>query len=220
MKDINTYGQLKEAVKIWLARKDSNTLSNIPMFINMALKTFVRMGKLPYYEVMVNMDVVEGYDYVTLPQDFLSAKHVAVNEMPYNRMDTESFLRIVNDGYELITNPDGSVQGTSSGSGHFFTRIGGNLYFSPAITPGDKVQLIYQRDIPEFTDDFKEEYAIMVASDILLYLSLRHAATFLRDRDQEQYWTSKAQEAWETLKAQLDQAEWSGSALIVPQFTT
>lgn len=220
MKDINTYGELKEAVRVWLARKDSNTLANIPMFINMALKSFVRMGKLPYYEVLVNMEVTEGYDYVILPQDFLSAKHISVNEMPYNRTDTETFLRLKNEGFDVVTNPDGSVQGVGSNAGHYFTRIGGQVYFLPSVVAGDKVQMIYQRDIPEFTDDFKEEYVIMVASDILLYLSLRHASTFLRDRDQEAFWTDKAQEAWNTLQAQLDQAEWSGSALIVPQFTT
>ncbi|MGL4519506.1 MAG: phage adaptor protein, partial [Phocaeicola sp.] len=35
MNDVNTYGDLKRAVRQWLNRKDASTLDNIPMFINM-----------------------------------------------------------------------------------------------------------------------------------------------------------------------------------------
>lgn len=215
MKDINTYGDLKEAVKIWLNRKDSVTLDNIPMFINMALKQFTRLAKLPYYEVLVSLDAVEGFDYVNIPQDFLSAKHVSVNGMPYNRMDVESFQRVKNGETQ-----DDSLRIFGTGSKeHYFTRVGGQLRFIPELKPGDVVEMIYQRDIPELRESEEEPYLLLVASDVMLYLSLRHASIFLRDPEQEQYWASKAMEAAESLRSQLEEAEWSGSAIVVPQFT-
>ena len=51
-----------------------------------------------------------------------------------------------------------------------------------------------------------------------MYLALRHASIFLRDNEQEQFWMAKAQEAADSMKQQLDEAEWSGSALVVPFF--
>lgn len=226
MKDINTYGDLKRAVRIWLNRKDAATLDNIPMFINMAHKQFTRMVKLPYYEVLVSLDAVEGFEYVNIPQDFLSAKHLSVNGMPYNRVDNETFMRVKTSGSQntSLGGPDDNynysyLTGATTQSKYFFTRVGGQLHFIPDLTPGDVVEMIYQRDIPELKDDSDEPYSLLVASDIMLYLSLRHAATFLRDNEQEQFWMAKASDAAASLQMQLDEAEWSGSATVVPQFS-
>lgn len=215
MKDINTYGDLKEAVQLWLNRKDSTTIENIPMFINMALKQFARLAKLPYYEVLVSLEALDGFDYVNIPQDFLSAKHVSVNGIPYNRMDVESFQRVRN----LDTQEDTLRMFGTGSKEHYFTRVGSQLRFIPSLKTGDIVEMIYQRDIPELKENEDEPYLLLVASDIMLYLSLRHASIFLRDPEQESYWATKAAEAAESLKVQLDEAEWSGSALVVPQFS-
>ncbi|UZV39628.1 particle protein [Trabzonvirus APT65] len=223
MRDINTYGDLKEAVQLWLNRKDSVTINNIPMFINMASKEFTRLVKLPYYEVLVSLEALEGFNYVNIPQDFLSAKHVSVNGIPYNRVDVETYLRLINKAaIPLIvepTDPAIYINGATLETKYFFTRIGGQLKFIPELIPGDIVEMIYQRDIPEFNDDNEEPYTLLVASDVMLYLSLRHASIFLRDPEQEQYWAQKANDAAVSLMKQLDDAEWSGSSLVVPMFT-
>lgn len=220
MKDINTYGDLKKAVRLWLNRKDGATLDNIPMFINMAHKQFTRMIKLPYYEVLVSLEAVEGFEYVNIPQDFLSVKHISINGKPYNRVDNETFLRVKNSGTQDMDLGDQQfLTGATTESKYFFTRVGGQLHFNPTLKSGDVVEMVYQRDIPEFKSDNDEPYSLLVASDIMLYLSLRHASTFLRDPEQEQYWMAKAGESAQALQQQLDEAEWSGSAMVVPQFS-
>ena len=226
MNDINTYGDLKKAIRLWLNRKDNATIDNIPMFVNMAHKQFTRMIKLPYYEVLVSLEAIEGFDYVNIPQDFLSAKHLSVNGLPYNRVDNETFLRMKNANTQntVIRQPrsgDGLpfLQGATTEKSFFFTRVGGQFHFIPELITGDTVEMVYQRDIPEFKSDEEEPYSLLVASDIMLYLSLRHAATFLRDNEQEVYWMQKANDAADSLRMQLEEAEWSGSALVVPQFS-
>lgn len=224
MRDLNTYGDLKRAVRQWLNRKDASTLDNIPMFINMALKQFTRMVKLPYYEVLVSLEAMEGFDYVNIPQDFLNAKHISINGRPYNRLDNETFLRVKNGGNQItkLGGQDekfGFLQGATTESQYYFTRVGGQLHFIPEIETGDIVEMVYQRDIPELEAETESPYFLLVASDILLYLSLRHASTYLRDHEQEQFWMQKASEAADSLNKLLDEAEWSGSALVVPQFS-
>ncbi|MGL5564205.1 MAG: phage adaptor protein [Plesiomonas sp.] len=224
MNDINTYGDLKKAVRLWLNRKDASTLENVPMFINMAHKQFTRLVKLPYYEVLISLEALEGFEYVNIPQDFLSAKHVSVNGIPYNRLDNGTFLRMKNTDSQVtgVNRPrftSDHLTGATTADEFFFTRVGGQLHFLPELVPGDVVEMVYQKDIPEMKDDTEEVYSLLVASDIMLYLSLRHAATFLRDNEQEQYWMQKATEAAQSLNAQLDEAEWSGSPLVVPEFS-
>lgn len=226
--NIDTYKDLKEAVALWLNRKDSATINNIPMFINFAEKQFTRLVKLPYYEVKSEFTIDENFDYVVIPQDFLSAKHLMINGKPYNRVDVETFMRMknLNNIRDYVTSkndPDSGVilsdqAGSTSDKAYFFTRIGEQIHFLPTPKVGDLVELIYRQDIPEMQFDNDQPYSLLVAPDVLLYLSMRHASIFIRDVEMEQYWMSKAQEAAESVQTQIDEAEWSGSSLVVPYF--
>lgn len=226
--NIDTYKDLKEAVALWLNRKDSATIDNIPMFINFAEKQFTRLVKLPYYEVKSEFTIDENFDYVVIPQDFLSAKHLMINGKPYNRVDVETFMRMkhLNNIRDYVTSkndPDSGVilgdqAGSTSDKAYFFTRIGEQIHFLPTPKVGDVVELIYRQDIPEMQFDNDQPYSLLVAPDVLLYLAMRHASIFIRDVEMEQYWMSKAQEAAESVQTQIDEAEWSGSAFVVPYF--
>lgn len=227
MLQMNNYKDFKDAVALWLNRKDSATVNNIPMFINFAEKQFTRLVKLPYYESKVNFVIDSVFNFVVIPQDFLSAKVVMVNGKPHNRADLETFMRIKNMGnfsdvQKVGTgpNPQQDVMKSSppSESGYFFTRIGEQIHFLPQPVPGDIVEIVYHQDIQEMQFDNDQPYSLLIAPDVLLYLALRHASLFLRDNEQEQYWMSKAQEAADSMNKQMDEAEWSGSALVVPQF--
>lgn len=240
MNDINTYGDLKTAVASWLNRRDDATLNKIPLFINFATKQFTRLMKLPYYESRVFLTAVEGKSFVNIPNDFLSAKHIMVNGVPQTRVDVDTFQRL-NSGTgtqrppeprgvvgDTTTNNTGRIiiggtnnntlAGATTAQENFFMRVGDQLHFLPALTVGDVVEMIYRRDIPELKEDSDSPYFLLVASDVMLYLTLRHAAIFLRDNEQEAYWNQKATEAAAALQEQLDEAEWSGSSLVVPMF--
>lgn len=226
--NIDTYKDLKDAVALWLNRKDSATVDNIPMFINFAEKQFTRLVKLPYYEVKSEFTIDENFDYVVIPQDFLSLKHLMINGKPYNRVDVETYMRMknLNNTRDYVTSkndPDSGVilsdqAGSTSDKAYFFTRIGEQIHFLPTPKVGDLVEMIYRQDIPEMTFDNDQPYSLLVAPDVLLYLSMRHASIFIRDVEMEQYWMSKAQEAAESVQTQIDEAEWSGSAIVVPYF--
>lgn len=227
MIQIENYKDFRDAVALWLNRKDSATINNIPMFINFAEKQFTRLVKLPYYETTVRFTIDENFNFVVIPQDFLSAKHVMVNGKPYNRADVETFMRLKNMGNfsdvqtnATAPNPNQDVlrAGSTSETKYFFTRIGEQIHFLPTPVVGDVVEMIYHQDIPEMRFDNDQPYSLLIAPDVLLYLALRHASIFLRDNEQEVYWMSKAQEAADSMKQQMDEAEWSGSSLVVPYF--
>lgn len=229
MTGIKNYKDLKDAVKLWLNRRDNATLDNIPLFIRFAEKQVTRMVQIPYYETTLSDTIGKTYSFVKIPQDLLKIKHVFVNGKPYNRADTETFMRMKNmnrpsDQKQPIEkdSPDWQLMsdqaGSTSSKEHFFSRVGDKIHFLPTAQEGDNIEIIYFRDIPEMINDEDQPYTLITAPDLMLYLSLRHASTFLRDREQEQYWMAKAQEAAETLNKIIEEAEWSGSALVVPFF--
>lgn len=206
MNEIANYGDLKTAVQNWLNRKDSATVENIPMFINFAEKQFTRLVRLPYYETRFTRTIADSSPWVEIPNDFLSIKHFNVNGFAVTRVDVETFTRIK----KKKTNYDGKP--------YYFTRIGGKMYTYPDLKAGDEVEVIYNRDIPEMKKDDDCPYSLLIAPDVMLYLALRHASIFLRDNDQEIYWAQKATDAAMEINAQLDEAEWRGSSLVVREF--
>ena len=205
MLEINNYGDLKKSVQTWLNRKDQSTIDNIPIFINFAEKMFTRLIKLPYYETSYIAVWDSSRNFVQLPSDFLSMKHIYVGDSILTRVDVENYLKLTQKDKDL-TKPK------------WFTRVGSSIQIFPSPLTGDAVNMIYYKDIPEMTADTDAPYSLITAPEIFLYLSLRHAAIFLRDNEQEQYWMSKAIESADSLKKLLDEVEWSGSSLVVSQF--
>lgn len=207
MQEISNYGDLKESLKSWLNRKDQATMDKIPIFVNFAEKEFTRLLRLPYYETMVKATIYEGYEYLDIPPDFLAMKHLSVNGKIATRVDVETFQRL-----------QAKKQETKGMAPYFFARVGTMIRTYPELKKGDEVMMIYHRDIPEMKDDADSPYSLIIAPDVLLYLALRHASIFLRDNDEEQYWAGRAADAATAVRAQLDEAEWSGSSLQVVQF--
>lgn len=213
MHEIANYKDLKAAVQAYLNRNDAKTVDNIPMFINFAEKMFTRMIKLPFYET--NYDV--KYDAVTLkhvpiPSDFLNLKHIWVDSgrgpVHLTRTDVETFTNLQERNAEGLNHPK------------WFTRVGAQIRIYPEPKDGETVHCIYFRDITEMRADADAPYHLIVSPEIMLYLSLRHASIFIRDNDQEQYWMTKASDAVTSLQTLLDDAEWTGSGLVVTQFNS
>ncbi|MGL5582283.1 MAG: phage adaptor protein [Cetobacterium sp.] len=210
MREISNYRELKNAVQLWLNRKDTNTISMIPAFINFAEKEFSRMIRIPYNENELRRTISAELPFIEIPQNFMSAKHFMVNGKAYNRVDLETYQRIVEE------NPATSFDQT--GSHRVFCRVGWKIITYPALQAGDEVSMIFNMDIVEMTKDSDYPYHLIIAPDVMLYLSLRHAAIYLRDNEQEMFWAQKANDAAASVNAQLEEQEWSGSAYIVPTF--
>ncbi|QDH46520.1 hypothetical protein LAh8_74 [Aeromonas phage LAh_8] len=206
MNEISNYGDLKVAVQKWLNRKDSATVDNIPMFINFAEKQFTRLVRLPYYETRFVRTIVKDSEWVEIPNDFLSVKHFTVNGFAVTRVDVETFTRLKKENMG------------EDGKPYYFTRIGSKMYTYPTLQENDQIEVIYNRDIPEMKVETDCPYSLIIAPDVMLYLALRHASIFLRDNEQEVYWAQKAVDAANDVNAQLDEAEWHGSTLVVRMF--
>ena len=223
MASISTYGQLKDAVKNWLNRSDDVTTNAIPYFIEFAVKDFQRTVQLPNYEVTKTYDITADNlaidDAITLEDGYYEMKHFFVNNLPYNRVDVDTFYRLqaentIDNSFGLYSGDE--MKGTTKQ--FYFTRIADKIKTIPALQDGDTVRVIYWEEIenPELDGD-QPDY-LKVAPDIMLYLSLRHAAVFLRDNDQAQFWEQKAVESAQGLMRRLDLVEWSGSSLVVKEF--
>lgn len=207
MREMENYRDLRDAVQLWLNRKDQATVDNIPMFINFAEKDFTRFIRLPFYENEIRLTIQsEKLNFLEIPQDFLAIRSFLVNGRAMSHLDPESFHRQKWKTADDTTHPK------------YWTRVGWKIITWPELSVGDEISMLYHRDIPEMKTDADRPYHLIVAPDVMLYLTLRHASIFLRDNEQEQYWMNKATEAVTLVKQQLSEADWDGNSLAVQQY--
>lgn len=229
---ITTYGDLRSSVQSWLNRTDAATIEAIPTFIAFAEKDFQRTLKLPQYEMPINgvassttgtaatnkFDSSADTNGVTLEDNYYEMKHFMVNGFPYDRVDVDTFNKVRLIGLaNMESNQDPTQPSDSKKYSNVFCRVGNKILTYPELKDGDAVSYIYWEEYPTMTSDSDLSASLDIAPDVMLYLCLRHAAVFLRDNDQAQFWTQKAEEAGTKLYQQLDEIEWSGSPLTVRQ---
>lgn len=222
---IQTYADLKDAVRTWLNRNDTATVNAIPQFINFAEMDFQRTiditeNEMTFSDTVGTSTVIDVDNGITLPTDYYQAKHLFVNNHSYARVDVDTFQRMI-EKETFEANSTASKDYLSYATESFkpvpiFCRIGKQIKVSPKLKDQDEVKLIYWKKEPFMTRDSDSSNALKLAPDVLLYLALRHSAVFLRDSDQAQFWEQKATDAGTRLIQRIDINEWSGSPITVP----
>lgn len=201
---IKSKSALLEAARVWLNRTDVATLKALPYCIGLAEEDFNKLVKIPEYETMkvytvgTDHDVSSATSAINLPDDFDEVKALFVNGKPCFIQSNETFYQY------------------SDNSSPAFTKIGEQILIKPTLKDKDIVTLIYFRTMEHMDNDYDAPPHLVKAPDVMLFLTLRQGALFLRDTDMFQYWESKAQEAVISLQQKIDSERWNGSTVVIP----
>lgn len=195
-----TFADLKSDVQKWLNRNDPEIINLIPNFVSLAEQEFSRSVKIPmdegHYQEQVGLDET----YITIPDDLLSPIAMYVNAQPYTRVNGYGYFKTL---------------ATNNQEGQYFCKFEDRFLFYPELTAGDIVVVTYHKELKPLEIDSDTNAALEYGYDLMLYWTLKHASMFLRDPDNEQYWTKKAQEALVTMEQTFDEFHWKGSPLRV-----
>lgn len=190
---ISTYKDLQESVKDWLNRSDSQTVNQIPNFINFAEKELHRNLRIPPFEGGAVVTVQNGAFRV--PSDLVEFINLII---PYQ-------------GIMRQTSVDDLFKSKLS-----FTRMANLGFVSPDVPNGTKINITYYLDQEELKKDDDTSILLDVAPELLLYTSLKHAATYAQDEEDIQKYTMLAQAAYQQLVEQNEQMKYSGSPIAIP----
>lgn len=217
---IRTYGDLKEAVSLWMDRDDDEFVKQIPNFIDFGQKEVYRNLRIPPLEKEIYLSVKDGVGYI--PPDFLEAKFImrARNAQVF-RLTSEEEISSLREA-DIGKDNDKVVKYARFGKRWLFYPLieAGTPHYpddgSPEIPANDAVILCYYSDPAEFVNDDDTDAILTIAPDLLLYFALRHACLFVQDNEGAQKWSAMGQASMEELEAQAKKSEWKGSPLVIP----
>ncbi|MCX8289121.1 phage adaptor protein [Enterobacter pseudoroggenkampii] len=207
---IETMGDLKKAISLWMNRDDEEFNNNLQNYINFAEKDIYRRLRIPSLQREVYLDVSDGFAYV--PVDTILLKYV------FNRKTFETYR--VTGLEEIQAIRRGKYVPPSNDI--CFALMGNRLIFSEpldapsdGLTTGDII-LGYVSDSPELIKDSDSCNILTIAPDLVLYMSLKHASAFVQDDEGAQKWGMLAEAAMAIIQEQANNMEFSGSPLVMP----
>jgi hypothetical protein len=223
-----TYESLVDMLKIYINRKDQDTLDAMPFFINAAEKTILRMLRIPATEKMVSFPIISIVDgYVELPFDYVEMRFMwtdgedakgTLQRIPFDQVLRGSPLAnienpILNGGGQTTNDTYFQTGGGDFNTGYW--AINGNRLY---ICPGQGIQTVkmtYYYDIPELSSATQSSPLLTLLPDAFLYLAVAEGWKFLMEPEKAAMWEQFAMTRLEQVQMQSDNAEFSGSPLTI-----
>lgn len=200
-----TYNALVDAIKTYINRYDEGTLNMIPLFINNAEKTILRTMRMPSMESIVKFKLLnanlaeEGEPpYIQIPSDYL--------EMKFMWCKKETLRRVTFDQI-LDYNFDKSEEKVWA--------INADRLYLNGFGEEDEVYMTYYADVPEINEETESNVLLELLPDAFLFLAVYEGFDYLMEHKNASYWESKANKRMNEVKIQIEEAEFSGSPLVV-----
>ena len=200
-------GTMRASVKQWSQRQ------NIPDavindFINIAVTRATRSLRIPPMEKSLSV-LVDAGGYFIIPPDFIEVIEVISLRTNNNIILERKAIHEVD-----------YMNNQSPGCPKFFARFKDTFrigpYDSPAFTVGvdqDTVEFYYFATFGALIDDLDCNWLISNAGDMVLYGAMSELASYTRDDEGEQRWTTKFAQELALLQGITDRSEWRGSTL-------
>jgi hypothetical protein len=226
-----TYESLVEMLKIYINRKDQDTLDAMPFFINAAEKTILRMLRIPATEKMVSFPVssiTEGY--VELPFDYVEMRFMwtdgedsngTLQRVPFDQIMRGAPISALastafnGGGGNSVPNNDSFVlEGDGDYNTGYWAVNGNRLYICPAADIAE-VKMTYYYDVPEISPTTQSNPLLTLLPDSFLYLAVAEGWKFLMEPEKAAMWEQFAMTRLQQVQMQADNAEFSGSPLTI-----
>ncbi len=229
-----TYDGLVELLKIYMNRHDQDTLDAIPFFINCAEKVILRNLRMPKMQKMVKFTLKDQGNpeegWINLPRDYLEMKYVWItgpNSDALTRITFDQLIRldggkdlVLDDGWFGNTNQAGEcdkVGGLSSSGAPLYWAINGTRMYIRPNNPEQEIFMTYFADIPELSPFVNGGRNILLdlAPDALAYLAIAEGFRFLMEPEKGVQFENFGMQRLNQIKLMQEEAEYSGSPLIV-----
>lgn len=209
MSTIKTYSGLKSRIKSWLIRPDLEV--ELPTFIELAEAELNR--RLRTRQMVKRSRVMADSRYIELPGDWRKAWNIqrVEDEFPLTYMTPVELDKV---RHEAKRNPAASVNQCHRAA-TYYTLFGDSLELGPSPTPEApvEVEMLYYATIPPLSEDDPTNWLLSMHPDLYLFGALKHTATFLKEDERLQVWSSQFEAALASANQEDTSARRSGAPM-------
>lgn len=204
-------------LKVYLNRDDVDTVETMSYFINAAEKVILRNLRIPAFEKIVKFNIAEDGDleegFVNLPSDYLEMKFMWVRGEDATTLSRVTFDQLLdNDNKYHMMNLFRDVE--SMNTPKEWAINADRVYIRP-IVPERSIYMTYYADLPELSEETESNPILELAPDALLYLAVGEGFRFLMEEQKSEYWENQGMKRLMQIKQQVQDAEFSGSPLVI-----
>jgi hypothetical protein len=186
---LTTYAELVTAVGSWLNRSDLDSM--IPDFIALFEARMNRVLRHPEMESTATSAIAEGDTELSLPDDFLAARTIYLDDDPDNVLVAMSPMNLracypYENGGELAAY---AIQGST-------------IQLAPSATAAGTLTLSYYQKIPALDDTNTTNWLLDSHPDAYLFGTLTQAQVYLQDDQRAGMWKA----AWDEIWAEINDA--------------
>ena len=214
---IPTYENLVKVIQVYLNRYDQDTLETIPFFINAAEKTILRNLRMPAMEKMVVFNLEDEGDaaegYINLPTDYLEMKFMWVTGKDATTLQRVTFDQLL-DWDNSISHQNLFRDSKNKETPQVWAINAQRVYIRPLLANRD-IYMTYYADIPEVSETTNDNVLLDLAPDAFAYLSIAEGFRFLMEEQKADYWETQGMKRLMQIKQQVEEAEFSGSPLVI-----
>lgn len=212
---IPTYKNLVQVIQVYLNRYDQDTLETIPFFINAAEKTILRNLRMPAMEKMVVFNIAGDGEldggYINLPSDYLEMKFMWVNGGDATTLQRVTFDQLLQ--YDN-THSHQNLFRTTETTPKVWAINAKRVYIRPLIASRD-IFMTYYADVPVVSETTNDNVLLDLAPDAFAYLAVAEGFRFLMEEAKADYWETQGMKRLMQIKQQVEEAEFSGSPLVI-----
>lgn len=237
---IDTYGELKQAIALWLNRNDMDTpiigttatKSVIDTLIELAERKIFREFRGPANEEMSEFKytsitgltptedpLVFTSNLITVPADMLEVKSLFINRYPLTYMDPFTFGRkYAAVSYLPLENVELCPHFTRMKS---FFKVAGNLKITidnvtaPTTFTHVPIAIHYYRDLSGMNESTDSNAVLQTNSDLYLFGALSEAEAYLVNDARVALWSQKYEEAMAKARDYNHQIDYHAGPLIM-----
>jgi hypothetical protein len=189
---LSTYSDLVTAVGSWLNRSDLDTM--IPDFIALFEARMNRLLRHPEMESTATSAIASGDTELSLPDDFLAARTVYLDDNPDNVLIAMS-----------PANRRAVYPYEASGELRAYAISGSTIQLAPPASDAGTLTLSYYQEIPALNGTNTTNWLLDSHPDAYLFGTLTQAQVYLQDDQRAGMWKAAWDEIWTEINDAGDQ---------------
>lgn len=201
-----TYDEIVQAALSYADRVDTETMSQMDIFLRVVEARINRKIKTQEMSVRSQLTLIEGQEYYALPNDYGGMRDIEIRP-------TNSSSKRIPSSYLNPEQFDNAV--TNNLNENYYTIVAGQIQIYPTQPTGYILEIIYYRKLIPLNSTNTENWLSINNPDAYIFGLMTEIKSFVQDKEGAVLWDSRFKESIDDIDLNDSKTRWAGNSLQV-----